>query len=97
MASFNLKRIGFLTPLAALALLLVLVNILLTFGNQSLRLQLAERQQTINQSVQIEAIHREIVTAIATVAVQRNDPELKAMLASVGIDLDGGAKAPGAK
>lgn len=94
MASFNLKRIDLLTPLAVLILLLVLVNVLLTVGNQSLRIQLAERQQFINQSIQMEGIYREIVTTLATVAIKTNDPQLKAVLASQGIDLGGETKAP---
>jgi len=90
-----LKRIGFLTPLAVLILVLELVNVLLTVGNQSLRIQLAERQQFINQSIQMEAVYREIVTAVASVAVKTNDEKLKGLLASQGINLGGDPKAPG--
>ena len=43
-----------LTALAALMLVLVLVNILLSFGNQSLRAEVGERQQFITQSIQLE-------------------------------------------
>ena len=95
MAALSLKRIGFLTPLAVLILILVLVNVLLTLGNQSLRIQLAERQQFINQSIQMEAVYREIVTAVASVAVKTNDEKLKGLLASQGINLGGDSKAPG--
>ena len=95
MAALSLKRIGFLTPLAVLILILVLVNVLLTLGNQSLRQQLAQRQQLINQSIQMEAIHREIVTGIATIAVKTNDAELKNLLASQGVNLGGDPKVPG--
>jgi predicted Holliday junction resolvase-like endonuclease len=95
MAAYSLKRIGFLSPLAVLILILVLVNVLLTFGNQSLRLQLAEQQQFINQSLQMEALHREIVQTLASVAVKRNDEQLKSLLASQGINVGGDAKAAG--
>jgi hypothetical protein len=95
MASFNLKRIGFLTPLAVLILILVLVNVLLTVGNQALRIQLAERQQFLNQSIQMESIYREIVTTLATVAIKTNDEQLKGVLASQGINLGGETKTPG--
>ncbi len=97
MAGLNLKRIGFLTPLAVLVLVLVLVNVFLTFANQSLRMQLTERQQIINQSLQLEALHREIVQSIAGVAARTNDAELKNLLASQGINLGGDSKAGGAK
>jgi predicted Holliday junction resolvase-like endonuclease len=94
-AAFSLKRIGFLTPLAVLILILVLANVLLTLGNQSLRQQLAQRQQIINQSIQMEGLHREIVTAIATVAMKNNDEQLKGLLASQGVNLGGDPKVPG--
>ncbi len=84
-----------MTPLAVLILILVLANVLLTLGNQSLRQQLAQRQQIINQSIQMEGLHREIVTAIATVAMKNNDEQLKGLLASQGVNLGGDSKVPG--
>lgn len=87
MAANVLKRIGFLTPLAGLTLVLVSVNVLLTLGNQFLRLEVNERQQFITQSIQLEELHREIVAALASVAVKSNDRQLKDLLASMGINL----------
>lgn len=84
-----------MTPLAVLILILVLANVLLTLGNQSLRQQLAQRQQIINQSIQMEGLHREIVKAIATVAMKNNDDQLKGLLASQGVNLGGDPKVPG--
>ena len=93
MAAYSLKRIGFLTPLAVLILILALVNVLLTLGNQSVRVQLAEHQQSMNQSIQMEGLYREIVGALASVAVNRNDAELKSLLASQGINVSDDPKA----
>jgi hypothetical protein len=95
MAASGLKRIGFLTPLAALVLILVLVNVVLTIGNQSLRVHLAERQQFINQSIQMEGLYREIVQAVASVAVKTKDEQLMSLLASQGINVGGDPKAAG--
>jgi uncharacterized membrane protein YeiB len=78
------KRKTVLTIIGGLMLVLVVVNILLSLGNQSLRMQVGERQQAITQAMQLEAVHREIVTAIATVALKTNDPQLKSLLASHG-------------
>jgi hypothetical protein len=97
MAANILKRIGFLTPLAGLTLALVLVNVLLSFGNQSLRLEINERQQFITQSIQLEGLHREIVTALASIAVKDNDKQLKGLLASQGIGFVGDPGEAGAK
>lgn len=95
MAANVLKRIGFLTPLAGLILILALVNLLLSLGNQSLRLQVTERQQFITQSIQLEELRREIATALASVAVKNNDEQLKSLLASQGISLVGNSRAAG--
>jgi hypothetical protein len=78
-----------LTILGGLMLLLVFVNIVLSLGNQWLRMQVGERQQAITQAMQLEAVQREIVTAIATVALKTNDAQLKSLLASQGINLGG--------
>lgn len=76
-----------LTALGILLLVLVLVNILLSLGNQSLRGEVNERQQVLTQSIQLEGLHREIVTVLATVALKTNNDPLKSLLASQGINL----------
>ena len=76
-----------LTALGIFLLVLVLVNILLSLGNQSLRGEVNERQQVLTQSIQLEGLHREIVTVLATVALKTNNDPLKSLLASQGINL----------
>lgn len=78
------KRV--LTGLAVLMLVLVLVNILMSLGNQSLRAEVNERQQFLAQSMQLEGLHREIITVLATVALKTNNDQLKSLLASQGIN-----------
>jgi len=95
MAANVLKRIGLLTPLAGLLLVLVLVNVLLSLGNQSLRVEVGERQQFITQTIQLEGLHREIVAALASSAVKNNDEQLKSLLASQGISFVGNPGAAG--
>jgi predicted Holliday junction resolvase-like endonuclease len=75
------------TVLAVLILILVVVNILLSLGNQSLRVEVSQRQQFITQSIQLEGLHREIVTTLASIAMKTNDGQLKNLLASQGISL----------
>ena len=89
------KGKGVLTGLAVLLLLLVLVNILISLGNQSLRAEVSERQQFLAQSMQLEGLHREIITVLATVALKTNNDQLKSLLASQGINL-GQPPPPGA-
>jgi hypothetical protein len=73
------------TIVTALMLVLVLANVLLSLGNQSLRVEVNERQQFITQGMQLEGLHREIVTVLASIAVKNNDEQLKSLLASQGI------------
>jgi hypothetical protein len=80
------KGKGILTALGALMIVLVLVNILLSLGNQSLRAEVNERQQFLTQSIQLEGLHREIITVLATVALKTNNDQLKSLLASQGIN-----------
>jgi hypothetical protein len=77
-----------LTIVAALILVLVLADVLLGLGNQSLRQEVSERQQFIAQSMQLEGLHREIITTLAAVALKTNDEKLKGLLASQGISFD---------
>ena len=69
---------------ASLVLVLVLVNILLAYGNQSLQSELSERQQTITQAIQLEALYRQVITVIAEAAVKTNDAQLKEVLKASG-------------
>ncbi len=85
MSTSVLKKIRVPTVLAILMLILVLVNILLSLGNQSLRMGVNERQQIMAQGMQLEALNREILTTLATVALRTNDEKLRSLLASHGI------------
>ena len=80
------KGKGLLTALAVLMIVLVLVNILMSLGNQSVRAEVNERQQVLAQGMQLEGLHREIITVLATVALKTNNDQLKSLLASQGIN-----------
>ena len=76
-----------LTGLAVLVLLLVIVNILLMAGNQSLQLSVSERQQYIAETIQLEALNRQVIGVLAEMALKTNDGPLKELLAGVGVNL----------
>jgi predicted Holliday junction resolvase-like endonuclease len=76
-----------LTGLAVLVLLLVIVNILLMAGNQSLQLSVNERQQYIAETIQLEALNRQVIGVLAEMALKTNDGQLKELLAGVGVNL----------
>lgn len=78
-----------LSSWSGLILLLVMLNILIAMGNHSLQAELAERQQDIAQTIQLETLNRQLITVLANMAVKTNDERLKKVLAESGINLDG--------
>src|SRR5713101_1796456 len=74
-----------LTGVSGLTLGLVLLNIGLFGSNSTLQREVNSRQQFIQQSVQLEQLNREIVTALANLSAQNKDDQLKALLAAHGI------------
>ena len=81
------------TTLSVLILLLVLVNILIGLGNQSLQVEVGERQQIIAQTMQLEALNRQLITVLVNLAMKTNDEQLKKVLAESGINLSMGPEA----
>ena len=77
-----------LTAGSALVLFLVIVNVLISLGNQSIQAELAERQQEIAQTIQLETLNRQLITVLANMALKTNDERLKKLLAETGINLD---------
>jgi len=86
-----------LTAGSALILLLVIVNILISLGNQSIQTEVAERQQEIAQTIQLEALNRQLITVLANMALKTNDERLKKLLAETGINLDAAPESATAK
>jgi len=84
--------------LSCLLLCLVLGNILLVLGNQSLQAEVGDRQQIIAQAIQLDTLSRQVVGVLANMALKNNDQQLKKLLQASGVDIDGpAAPAGGAK
>lgn len=81
-----------MTGWSVLVLILVLVNIVIGLGNQSIQAEVTERQQEIAQTIQLEALNRQLVTVLASMAVKTNDAQLKKLLADSGVNVGGGAE-----
>jgi len=73
------------TILAALVLVLVVVNIVLVLGNQSIQAEVGDRQQFIAQAIQLETLNRQVVGVLADMALKTNDEQLKKLLAESGV------------
>ena len=78
------------TLVAALGVVLVLTNMVLFERNRSLQGEVNSRAQYIQQSVQLEGLHREMVNAIANLAVRNKDDALKTILTQQGITFNVG-------
>jgi hypothetical protein len=86
-----------LTAWSALILLLVLVNMVIGLGNQSIQAEVAERQQEIAQTIQLETLNRQLIAVLANMALKTNDEQLKKILAESGINLDSFTESPPSK
>ena len=82
---------------SGLILLLVIGNILIAMGNQSIQTEVAERQQDIAQTIQLETLNRQLITVLANMALKTNDERLKKLLAETGINLDAAPEGAPAK
>ena len=76
-----------LTALAAIALLLVIVNGVLFTTNRSEQAAVGQRQQYVQQTVALENLYREIVKALADLGVKNNDRAILDLLGAQGISV----------
>ncbi|HEY5541669.1 MAG TPA: hypothetical protein VIM04_00250 [Candidatus Binatia bacterium] len=84
--------------LSCLVLVLVLGDMLLAIGNQSMQTEVSERQQFIAQAIQLDTLSRQVVGVLANLAMKTNDEPLKKLLAASGVNLDvTGGPAPASK
>ncbi len=72
---------------SAFALMLVVFNIVVAMQNREAQMQLIKRQQFVQQTVPLETLYREIVKALAEMAVKTNDQQVVDMLATQGLNI----------
>jgi predicted nucleic acid-binding Zn ribbon protein len=82
-----------LTVLAAGALVLALVNMFMFSQNRETQGEVNSRAQYIQQSVQLDGLYREMVKALADLAVRTNDKQIGDLLAAHGISVTVGPAA----
>ena len=83
-----------LVALSGITLVLVVVYIVLIQGNRSVQSEVNQRQQFINQSIQLGRINDALIRALATTAVSNNDDKLRDLLAQSGITINPTTGAP---
>lgn len=73
------------TVIAALGLVATAVNMVLVTMNRGAQTELAQRQQFVQQSLQLESLYREIVRGLAELGARNNDEQVRALLQRHGI------------
>lgn len=89
-------QFGALLALGIAALALVSANIFMTTRARAAQVELAERQQFIQQSVALENLYRDIVKALAELGTKGGDRQLLEVLTSQGINVTFQPTAPAA-
>ena len=74
-----------LTSVAGMVFVLVIISVILVVTNRSLQGDIAARQQFIQQSMQLEGLYKQMVSALAELAAKNDDAQLKALLNAQGI------------
>jgi len=81
---------SWVTLVAAIGVVLVLVNMVLVERNRTLQAEVNARGQYIQQTTRAEVLHRELINAIANLAVRNKDDALRTILTQHGITFNPG-------
>ena len=79
--------------LSGLTLLLVIAYIVLVQNNRTVQAQVNQRQQFINQSLQLSRVNEALIRALATAAVNNKDDKLRELLTQNGITINAAGEA----
>lgn len=85
-----LKRWQFwvLTVLALVQAALVGTNMALFGENRTLQAEVNQRAQLVQQATQFEQLTRDVALALAQLSARTNDPQIRNMLAGLGINVN---------
>lgn len=74
-----------LTGCGVILLVLIVTNMALFLGNRDRQININSRQQYIQQSLVLEGLNRDIINALANLAVRNKDAQLIDLLTAHGI------------
>ena len=83
-----------LVVLTAAGGVLVAINAGLYFTNRAAQAQVSARAQYIQQSQSIGSLYQEIAKALANLAVERHDEEIKSLLTQEGFTISAAPTSP---
>jgi hypothetical protein len=73
------------TVCGALALVLVLVNVVFSVGLKTKRAEVQQRQLAIARGAQLAQVNNALIQTLVLAAVNRNDPQIGALLQQNGV------------
>ena len=68
-----------------IVLITVFINTFLYQGNRAVRNVVLTQQQFINESIRLSRVNARLIRELATVSVQTNDMDIRALLAEHGV------------
>jgi len=77
-----------LVALSGITLILVIAYIVVTQDNRSIQAEVNQRQQFINQSIQLGRINDTLIRALGAAAADGKDDKLREVLAENGITIN---------
>ena len=83
-----------LVALSGITLILVIAYIVVTQDNRSIQAEVNQRQQFINQSIQLGRINDTLIRALGAAAADGKDDKLREVLAANGITINPTTGAP---
>ena len=83
-----------LVALSVITLVLVVVFIILVQDNRSIQAEVNQRQQFINQSIQLGRVNEALIRALASTATASGDEKLRDLLTQSGITINPATGAP---
>ena len=94
-----LTKTGFwlLTILAVVIAIFATGNMVLFQANRSKQAEVSNRQQFIQQSVQLQGLYTEMIKALADLSIRNQDADLGNLLGSQGISISVTPNAPASK
>ena len=76
-----------LTVCGVILLILIVTNMALFLGNRDKQININSRQQYIQQSLVLEGLNRDIINALANLAVRNKDGQIADLLTAHGISV----------
>ena len=80
------RQLGLLSfGVAAVTLILVILNSFLVVRNQGIEAEVQQRQQIINQSLQVNQVSNALLQMLGQSVVRTQDPQITSLLSEFGI------------